>query len=84
MQGKTTCENMMMKNATVWLWVQNKRLLKAISNRNTGTLVIYDEHDNILLRRTGLTHQQVKKIEICLASSRVKKIDENQEPFTYL
>ena len=75
---------MIMKNATIWIWIQNKRLLKAISNRNTGTLVIYDEHDNILLRRTGLTHQQVKKIEISLASQRVKKIGENQEPFTYL
>ena len=75
---------MIMKNATIWIWIQNNRLLKAISNRNTGTLVIYDEHDNILLRRTGLTQQQVKKIEICLASHKVKKVGENQEPFTYL
>lgn len=75
---------MIKKNAKIWIWVQNNKILKAISNQDTGTLTIYDEQDNILLRRTGLTKQQVKKIEIYLSNYRIKRIDENSEPFTYL
>ena len=75
---------MLRKNTKIWIWIQNNRLLKAISNQDTGTLTIYDEWDNILLKRTGLTRQQVKKIEICLSSQRVKQIDDHREPFTYL
>ena len=77
-------ELMMKKNTKIWIWIQNNRLLKAISSQDTGTLTIYDERDNILLKRTGLTRQQVKKIEICLSSQQVKRIDDNREPFTYL
>jgi len=75
---------MMKKNMKIWIWVQNNRLLKAISNQDTGTLTIYDERDNILLKRTGLTRQQVKKIEIYLSNQQVKRIDDHREPFTYL
>ncbi len=70
-------------NVRIWIWVQNNRLLKAISNKETGTLTIYNENDEILLRRTGLTKAQVKKIEIYLTNYGLKKVDENQEPFTY-
>ena len=72
------------KSTKIWIWIQNQRILKAISNQETGTLTIYDEHDNILLKRTGLTKQQVKTIEICLSNQHLKRIDENREPFTYL
>ena len=75
---------MLRKNTKIWIWIQNNRLLKAISNQDMGTLTIYDERDNILLKRTGLTILQVKKIEICLSSQRVKQIDDHREPFTYL
>ena len=75
---------MLRKNTKIWIWVQNNRLLKAVSNQDMGTLTIYDERDNILLKRTGLTRQQVKKIEICLSSQRVKRIDDHREPFTYI
>ncbi len=75
---------MIMRNATIWIWIQNNRILKAITNRNSGTLVIYDEQDNVLLRRTGLSIEQVKKIETCLANCQVQPMGENQEPFTYL
>jgi len=75
---------MMNKNIKIWIWIQNNRLLKAISNQDTGTLTIYDERDNILLKRTGLTRQQAKKIEICLSKHGIKKIDDHREPITYL
>lgn len=72
------------KHAKIWIWVQNNKLLKAISNQETGTLTIYDEHDNIILRRTGLTKQQVKTIEIYLSNYQIKRLDDHREPFTYL
>ena len=71
-------------NIKIWIWIQNNRVLKAISNQNTGTLTIYDERDRILLKRTGLTKQQVKKIEFCLSKQQVKRLDDHREPFTYL
>ena len=72
------------KNVKIWIWVQNNRLLKAISNQDTGTLIIYDQRDTILLKRTGLTRQQIKKIELCLSNQQVKRVDDHREPFTYL
>jgi hypothetical protein len=58
--------------------------MKAISCTEDGTLIIYDEYDNILIKRTGLTPAQIKKIEILFATNGVSKIDGHSEPFTYL
>ena len=76
---------MIIKNAKIWIWVYNGRVMKAISQKETGTLTIYDEHDNILIKRTGLTPAQIKKIECVLSTSGAKRMDEHKgEPFTYL
>jgi hypothetical protein len=77
-------KSMTAKDIKIWIWVQNNRILKAISNRETGTLTIYDECDNIILRRTGLSKQQIKTIELILATYNLKRIDDHKEPFTYL
>ena len=72
------------KDIKIWIWVQNNRILKAISNKETGTISIFDECDNVILRRTGLTKQQVKTIELIFATYGMKKIGDRKEPFTYL
>jgi len=72
------------KDVKIWIWVQNNHILKAISNKDAGTLTIYDECDNIVLRRTGLSKQQVKTIELILTAYNLKRIDDHKEPFTYL
>jgi hypothetical protein len=74
----------MTNNKKIWIWIQNNQLLKAISNHDAGTLTIYDQQDNILLRRTGLSPQQVRKIEICLSSQQFKKVDDQRERINYL
>ena len=74
----------MKKTSKIWIWMQNNRLLKAVSNQNTGTVTIYDEYDKILLKRTGLTRQQVKSLELLFSNHCLKRIGENREPFTYL
>ena len=69
----------------IWLWLYNGRLLKAICRPEEGTITIYDEYDNVLLKRTGLSPAQIKKIEITFSSAEAKRIDgHNKEPFTYL
>ncbi len=75
---------MVNKNVKTWIWMQNNRLLKAVLNQNTGTLSIYDEYNNILLRRMGLTKQQIKNIEIIFSNHCIKRVDGHREPFTYL
>ena len=72
------------KNIKIWIWVQSTRIFKAISNQESGTITIYDEFDNIVLRRTGLTKQQVKTIELIFATYTLKRLGDRKEPFTYL
>jgi hypothetical protein len=72
------------KDIKIWIWVQHDRILKAISNKEAGTLTIYDDYDNIILRRTGLSKQQIKTIELIFATYNLKRIDDRKEPFTYL
>jgi hypothetical protein len=57
------------KDIKIWIWVQNTRIFKAISNKESGTITIYDEFDNIVLRRTGLSKQQVKTIHLFIGST---------------
>jgi len=75
---------MVAKNVKVWMWVYNGKVIKAISCPEDGTFTIYDEHDNILIKRTGLTLAQIKKIEVTLSASGIKRMDGHREPFTYL
>ena len=72
------------KDVKIWFWVQHDRTLKAISNIEAGTLTIYDECDNIILRRTGLSKQQIKTIELIFATYNLKRIGDHKEPYTYL
>jgi len=68
----------------VWIWINNNRLYKAISNPATKTITIYDAEDKILIRRTGLTVQEIKKIEVTLDTYGARRIDGHNQPFTYL
>ena len=79
-----TMSSMNTKDVKIWIWVQHNRILKAISNKETGTLTIYDECDNIILRRTGLSKQQIKAFELIFATYNLKRIDDHNEPYTYL
>jgi hypothetical protein len=76
--------DMTTKAVKIWIWVHNNRILKAISNQDAGTLTIYDEYDNIILRRTGLSKQQMKTIELIFSTYNLRRIDDRKEPFTYL
>ena len=71
-------------NMKIWIWIHNGRVLKAVARPGDGTFTIYDEHDTILIKRTGLTPAHIKKIEVALSSSGAKRVDGHREPFRYL
>ena len=74
----------MKKTVRIWIWIFNERLYKAVCREDEGTLILYDEHDIILIKRTGLTPIQMKLIENNLVMAGAKRIDGKEEPFTYL
>ena len=72
------------KNANIWIWLQNGRIMKAISSVDEGTLKIYDEDDNLILKRTGLNKVQVKQIETTIIKYGAKRLNKHAEPFKFL
>ena len=58
--------------------------MKAISNVDEGTLKIYDEDDNLILKRTGLNKFQVKQVEKTIIKYGAKKLNKHAEPFKFL
>ena len=74
----------MTENVNIWIWLQNGRIMKAISNVNEGTLKIYDEDDNLVLKRTGLNKFQVKQVEKTIIKYGAKKLNKHAEPFKFL
>lgn len=75
---------MIHKNANIWIWLQNGRLMKAISCVDDGTLKIYDQYDNLILKRTGLNKFQVKQVEKTIIKYGAKKISKHEGPFKFL
>lgn len=72
------------KNVNIWIWLQNDRIIKAISCVDEGVIRIYDENDNLILKRTGLTKFQVKQIENNIKKYGAKRLDQRAEPFKFL
>ena len=72
------------KNVNIWIWLQNGRLTKAVLSPDDGILKIYDENDNLILKRTGLNKFQVKQIENTIIKYGAKRLDKHAEPFKFL
>ena len=47
----------MTNNTHIWIWLQNRNIMKAILDTEEGVLRIFDENDNLVLKRTGLNKQ---------------------------
>ena len=71
-------------NVHIWIWLQNGKLMKAVLNTDEGILRIFDENDNLVLKRTGLNKGLVKKIEECIIKYGAKRLDAHAEPFKFL
>ncbi len=72
------------KNVHIWIWLQEGRMLKAILDLDTCILKIFDENDNLILKRTGLNKKQVKEVEECIVKYGAKRLDGHTHSFRYL
>lgn len=74
----------MTNNTHIWIWLQNRSIMKAILDTEEGILRIFDENDNLVLKRTGLNKQLIKQIEVCIIRYGAKRLDAHEEPFKFL
>jgi hypothetical protein len=72
------------KNIKIWIWLQDGKPMKAITNIDRGVIEIFDDKDNLILKRTGLNHQQMKKAEEVIIKYGAKRLDEHKTSFRYL
>lgn len=54
----------MSNNTHIWIWLQNKRIMKAILDTEEGILMVFDENDNLVLKKTGLNKQLIKHMSL--------------------
>ena len=72
------------KHQNIWIWLQNNRVMKAILDMDEGIVKIYDDNDNLILKRTGLNKVQIKQVENYILQYGAKKLSKNAEPFKFL
>lgn len=84
MRTVKTGGRMKTKHQNIWIWLQNNRVMKAILDIDEGTVKIYDDKDNLILKRTGLNKVQIKQVEHYILQYGAKKLSKNAEPFKFL
>jgi hypothetical protein len=72
------------QNAHVWIWMENDFLQKAVYTPRDQTLVIYNEKDEVIIRRKMITPEQLASLKVLFLHLNAKRIDGKKEPFTYL
>ena len=72
------------KNTKIWIWTEDNKLFKAVYSSSDECLTIYNECDEILIRRKQVTPDQMKAIELVFSKKGAKRIDHRKEPFTYI
>jgi hypothetical protein len=72
------------KNERIWMWLQDYELYKAVYNPTDRTFLVFNERDEIILKYTGLTAEQLKRLEMLFVHIGAKHLDGHTEPFTYL
>ncbi|MEF8878896.1 MAG: hypothetical protein V5A64_00715 [Candidatus Thermoplasmatota archaeon] len=68
----------------IWIWLQNGKPMKAITCVEKGIVKIYNEKDELILKRTGLKTQQVKETENTILRYGAKRVDEHEASFKFL
>lgn len=72
------------RRMNIWIWLQNGRIMKAILCASEGLIKIFDENDQLLLKRSGLTRIQVKQIENNILKYGARRLSKEAEPFKFL
>ncbi len=71
-------------DSKIWIWIEGNNLFKAVYNSSDGCLTIYNECDEILIRKKQVTPDQMKTIETVFSKKGAKRIDHCNEPYTYI
>ena len=70
---------MLSNDVIAWMWVQDEKLLKAVYHKNKKTLIIFDEEDNIILKRVGVEASHIKKIELIFLTKGAQRMDTTEQ-----
>ena len=73
---------MLSQNVVAWIWVQDEKLVKAVYHKTQKTLIIFDEDDNVLLKREGVEESHIKKIELIFLSHGAQQMDTTEHSYT--
>jgi hypothetical protein len=68
----------------IWIWLQDAEIHKAVYNQLEKTLIVTNDRNEIILKRSGITSEQLTQLEALFLRVGAKRIDGHQEPFTYL
>jgi len=68
----------------IWVWMQDDRLHKAVYTVNDQLLIVYNDRDEVLLKRKGVSPEQFLRIEALFMSMGARRLDGHKAPFTYL
>ena len=72
---------MLTHNVIAWMWVQDEKLIKAVYHKTRKTLIIFDEDDNVILKREGIQASHIKKIELVFLSNGAQRMDTTEKSF---
>jgi hypothetical protein len=68
----------------VWVWMQENSVHKAVYSVCEQLLIVYNEREEIILTRKGVTLEQFLRLEALFMSMGAKCLDGHEAPFTYL
>jgi hypothetical protein len=83
-QPTEVTKTMNSKNLRIWVWLQDDTLNKAVYNPANQTLIVYNEKDEIIQKRMGITPEQLTALEVLFLQLGAKRLDGHKEPYTYL
>jgi len=68
----------------IWIWYQHNQLCKAVYNEADNSLSMFNEHDEIIMKRTHVSAELLKKIELFFVKNNAKRIDQLKDPFVFI
>jgi hypothetical protein len=68
----------------IWMWYKYNQLCKAVYNEDDNSLSMYNEYDEMLIKRTNVSASLMKKIELFFNKNNAKRIDLSKDPFVFI
>lgn len=74
------------KNINIYIWLQKdiNKIFKVITSSDNGIIKFYNENDELLMSRTGLSKKQVNNIEKKLLEMGATKLNDKKTSFITL